>query len=85
MEANVLDYGRFHEEEGGNNNADGFGLVVQRRDAGIGPVGARSAGIEDPKRTDRRFGVKTGLVEGGLFSMLKKRLLKKDPAGAFIK
>lgn len=72
MEANVLDYGRFQEEEGVNNNADGQGLVVQRRDAGIGPVGGRSAGIEDPKRMDRRFGVKTGLVEGGLSSILKK-------------
>lgn len=33
MEANVLDCGRFGGEEGCNDNADGFGLVVQKSSA----------------------------------------------------
>lgn len=69
MEANVLDFGRFGREEGCNNNADGFGLIVQG--AGAGQVGGRSVGTEDPRRMDRRFGVRMGVMEGGLFPVIK--------------
>jgi len=84
VEANVLDGGRFRGEEGCDDNADGFGLRVERRGAGAGQVGGRSAGTEDPRRMDRRFGVKMGVMEGGLFPIIKK-LQKKGLARAFIR
>lgn len=62
----------FRGEEGCNDNADGFGLIVQRRGAGVGQVGGRSAETEDPKRMDRRFGLRMGVMEGGLFPLIKK-------------
>lgn len=42
-----MDGGRFRGEEGCDDNADGFGLRVERRGAGAGQVGGRSAGTED--------------------------------------
>lgn len=61
----------FEGRRGCNDNADGFGLIVQRGAAGAGQVGGRSAGTEDPRRMDRRFGVKMGVMEGGLFPIIK--------------
>lgn len=55
-----------------NDNADGFGSIVQRGGPGVGQVGGRSAETQDPKRMDRRFGVRTGVMEGGLFPVIKK-------------
>lgn len=83
MEANVLDCGRFRGEEGCNDNADGFGLIVQRRGAGAGHIGGRSAGTEDPRRMDRRFGVKMGVMEGGLFPIIKNSKRKVWPGPLF--
>lgn len=43
-------------------------------------------GAEDPERMDRRFGVKTGVLEGGLFPVIiKKKPPKKGLARAFIR
>lgn len=84
VEADVLDCGRFRGEEGCNDSDDGFGLIVQRRGAGVGQVGGRSAGTEDPKRMDRRFGVRMGVMEGGLFPVIKNSQ-KKGLARAFIR
>lgn len=77
MEANVLDCGRFFFVFFGrrgcfNDNADGLGSIVQSRDPGVGQVGGRSAKTQDPKRMDRRFGVRMGVMEGGLFPVIKK-------------
>lgn len=55
-----------------NDNADGLGSIVQRGGPGVGQVGGRSAMTQDPKRMDRRFGVRTGVMEGGLFPVIKK-------------
>lgn len=74
-----MDSGRFREEEGCNDNADEFGLVLQRGGAGAGQVGGRSVGTEDPKRMDRRFAVKMGLMEGGLFPVIKNSKRKVCP------
>lgn len=79
VQANVLDCGRFGGEKGFNDNADGFAFIVQRRGAGVGQVGGRSAKTEEPKRMDRRFGMRMGVMEGGLFSAIKK--LKKENSG----
>lgn len=73
---------------GFNDNADEFGFIV-RVDGGGGPavgqVGGRSAETQDPKRMDRRFGVRTGVMEGGLFPVIKKKLKKgRALARAFI-
>lgn len=84
MQANVLDCGRFGGEEGFNDNAKGFVLIVQRRGAGAGQVGGRSAKTEEPKRMDRRFGVRMGVMEGGLFSAIKNSK-KRALAWAFIR
>lgn len=55
-----------------NDKADGFGLLVQRRGAGAGQIRVGgSAGMEDPRRMGRRFGVKMGMMEGGLFPIIK--------------
>lgn len=59
------------QEEGCNDNADGFGLVVQRRGAGVDRVGGRSVGTDDSRRLDRIFGVKIGVMEGGLYPIIK--------------
>lgn len=81
MEANVLDCGRFQGEGGCNDNTDGFGPIVQKRAAGVGQVGGRSTGTEDPRKMDRRFGVKMGVMEGGLFPIIKnsKRKVWLEP------
>ena len=57
-----LDRGR-----GFNDNADGFASIVQVGGGGtaVGQVGGRSAETQDPKRMDRRFGLRTGVMEGG--------------------
>lgn len=68
------------ERRGGcfNDNADGFGSIVQRGGSpAVGQVGGRSAETQDPKKMDRRFGVRTGVMEGGLFPVIKKTGKKK--------
>lgn len=79
-----MDCGRFRGGEGCNDNTDGFGLIVQIRGAGVGQVGGRSAETEDPKRMDRRFGLRMGVMEGGLFPVIKKLPKKQGLARAFI-
>lgn len=62
---------------GFNDNADGFGSIVQRGGGpAVGQIGGRSAETHDPNRMDRRFGVRTGVMEGGLFPVIKKKLKK---------
>lgn len=78
-----MDGGRFRREEGCNDNADGLGLRVERRGAGVGQVGGRSGGTEDPRRIDRRFGVKMGVMEGGLFPIIKNAKEKVWPEPLF--
>lgn len=36
---------------------------------------------EDPKRMDRRFGVRMGVMEGGLFPVIKKKLPPQKRSG----
>lgn len=64
---------------GFNDSADGFGSIVR---GGGGPavdqVGGRSAETQDPKRMDRRFGVRMGVMEGGLFPVIKKNWKKGE-------
>lgn len=87
MEANALDCGRFGRGGGGfNDNADEFRSIVQRRGGpAVGQVGGRSAETQEPKRMDRRFGVRTGVMEGGLFPVIKKKQKKgRALAWAFI-
>lgn len=74
----------FEGEEGCNDNADGFGLIVQRRGAGAGQVGGRSVGTEDPRRMDRRIWGENG-GDGGWPLPNNKKLQKKGLARAFIR
>ena len=73
-----MDCGRFQGEEGGNDNADWFGLVVQKRGCWCWS-GWREVGGD--RRMDRRFGVKMGVMEGGLYPIIKnaKRKVWLDP------
>lgn len=62
----------------------GFRLVVQNRGAaGLVRLEGGWWGTEDPSRMDRRFGVKIGVMEGGLFPIIKTQ--KKGLAGGFIR
>lgn len=89
VEANVLDCGRFFfflDGRGGgfNDNADRLRSIVQRGGPGVGQVGGRSAMTQDPKRMDRRFGVRTGVMKGGLFPVIKKNLKKGRALGLYL-
>lgn len=59
----------------GSRSSEGE-LVVVRLEGG-------QQGTEDPRRIDRRFGVKMGVMEGGLYPIIKK-LQKKGLATASI-
>lgn len=54
-----------------------MGLDSEKRGAGVGQVGGRSVGTEDPRKMDSRFGVKMGVMEGGLFPIIKKNSQRK--------
>lgn len=45
----------FERRRGRNDNADGFGLVVRRRGAGVDQVGGRSMRTEDPKENGQEI------------------------------
>lgn len=62
----------FKGRRGCNDNADVFRADSQKKGCWCGQAEGRLAGTGDPRRMDRRFGVKTGMMEGGLFPVIKK-------------
>lgn len=74
----------FERRRGRNDNADGFGLVVRRRGAGVDQVGGRSMRTEDPKENGQEIWGENG-GDGGWPLPNNKKLQKKGLARAFIR
>lgn len=84
MEANVLDCGRFRREEGCNVNADGFGLIVQRKGCWCWSGWREVGGDRGSKENGQEIWGENG-GDGGWPLPNNKKLQKKGLARAFIR